>query len=574
MRSRAYIPATTAVERVLVVASGALPLTDVCRELIERGAAVSVCSALPQAAQTLRTTAFDVVLVSAREDANATALFLRLVKAEALGSPRVLLLVDPAEAGRYAHSVGQADELLASTLGARRIADATGVGSEEAAAAAVANVFNLPTVYQQPTTRILALPAGISRDLLPAGVASVERGETPDAIVLTAPLADAAISTWMSAATAAVLPVIDACGAFNGRADAAVSRLNGQGLAEALDAVKPITTRVQQLPESYFRTRDPKQMLLARLAVRERRLTCKRDPGIKSIIRYPDEAAIPGVEPHAEGLSRLGLLKRRFFDKLQCCPSCTSSRLTVREECAKCRSPDIAEEPIIHHLRCGYNGPERDYRQGSLLVCPKCTHHLEHFSVDYDKPGHLTVCNDCGHTTGEPEVGFKCLDCDGGFEAARASARVFSEYELTDAGRLAAMSPPLEGLPEAEPGPDQTGSIADRIARFTASNEARGQSCAALLIKLDPEGTVAAKIGQRRFGQSISLFSSLLPEVFTQNVEIVDSGSTFLVMLHGEDAAGVEASLPTVRRELEQHLAVDLYPQYYVFKNAELRALL
>lgn len=573
MRSRAYIPAVTAVERVLVVASGVLPLADVCRELIERGAAVSVCSALPHAAQTLRATAFDVILVSAREDANATALFLRLVKAEALGSPRVLLLVDPAEAGRYAHSVGQADEMLASTLGAKRIADATGVGSEAEAAAAT-HVLNLPTVYQQPTTRILALPAGISRDLLPAGVASVERGETPDAIVLTAPAADAAISSWISAATAAVVPVIDACGAFSSRADVSVSRLNGQGLAEALDAVKPISTRVQQLPETYFNSRDPKQMLLARLAVRDRRLVCKRDPGIKSIVRYLDETAIAGVEPHAEALSRLGLLKRRFFDKLQCCPSCTSSRLTVREECAKCRSPDIVEEPIIHHLRCGYNGPERDFRQGGLLVCPKCTHHLEHFSVDYDKPGHLTVCNECGHTTGEPEVGFKCLDCDGGFEAARAQSRVFSEYELTDAGRQAALAPPREGLPDVDPAPDQTGSIADRIARFTAMNDAKGRSCAALLIKLDPEGTVAAKIGPRRFGQSLSLFGSLLPEVFTQDVEIVDSGSTFLVMLHGEDATGVEASLPTVRRELEQHLAVDLDPQYYVFRNAELRALL
>ena len=141
------------------------------------------------------------------------------------------------------------------------------------------------------------------------------------------------------------------------------------------------------------------------------------------MVAYADETAVGGVLHQAEALARLGLLERRFFEKLQCCPSCSSSRLLVREECSKCRSADIVEEPIIHHLRCGYQGPERDFRAGRDMICPKCRQHCEHFSVDYDKPGSLVLCNGCGHTTGDAEVGFRCLDCTTGFEGDRAVTR-------------------------------------------------------------------------------------------------------------------------------------------------------
>ncbi len=98
-------------------------------------------------------------------------------------------------------------------------------------------------------------------------------------------------------------------------------------------------------------------MLLARLAVRDRAMTARRDPSLKEIVAYADDTAVGGALHQAETLARMGLLERRFFEKVQCCPSCSSSRLLVREECSKCRSADVVEEPIIHHLRCGYQGP-------------------------------------------------------------------------------------------------------------------------------------------------------------------------------------------------------------------------
>lgn len=566
MTARAHIQGKSAVARVLAVAPGA-GLAPVCLELMRRGASVSAIEGLAEAAAAARQFAFDVILVAARDDNNATALFLNLLKAEALGSPRILLLVDPERAAGFGHTLFQADETVSAALSPDKLADAAGFGAE----AEAPRTYNLPAVVAEVKTRILALPAALPRDLVPEGMAQVERGEVPDAVLITQAGASAAMAMWMSAATAAVVPVIDATGKLGARADASIDGLTPHSIAAAFAKVEPVSVRVKSLPDAYHRTRDARQMLLARLATRERGATASRDASAKQVISYRDEAAIGGLLAHAENLTRAGLLDRKFFDKLQCCPSCSSSRLLVREECSKCRSGDVCEEPIIHHLRCGRMGPERDYRQGRELICPKCRHHLEHFSVDYDKPGTLTLCNGCGHTTGEPEIGFSCLDCDSHFETAQAKTRTFHEYALTEAGREAAFAPPLGGYGDNQ---SDDNSVRERLRRFTSENRAAGRDCAALLIKLDPEGEIAARLGEKRFGQAVALYASLLHEVFEQEVEIVESATTFLVLISGEGADLVRAALPQVRRELEQHLSVDLAPRYHVFGPAEIASLL
>ena len=567
MKARAHLNGKAAIARVLAVAPAG-GLTPVCLELMRRGASVSAIEGLQEAAAAARLHAFDVILVAAREDSNATALLLNLLKAEALGSPRILLLVDPQRAASFSHALFQADETVSADLDAARLADATGLGAEPETPYA----YNLPAVIAEVKTKILALPTALPRDMIPEGMAQVARGEVPDAVVITQSGAAAAMASWMSAATAAVVPVIDATGQLGLRADASIDTMSPHSLAAAMAKVEPISIRMKSLPDAFHRTRDARQMLLARLATRDRAVSAARDPGSKQIISYPDESAIGGLLAHAENLTRAGLLERKFFDKLQCCPSCNSSRLVVREECSKCRSGDICEEPIIHHLRCGKMGPERDYRQGRELICPKCRHHLEHFSVDYDKPGMLTLCNGCGHTTGEPEIGFSCLDCASHFETGKAKTRSFYEYALTESGREAAFAPPLGGYGEAVDSEDR--SVRERLRRFTTSNRQAGSDCAAMLVKLDPDGEIAAKIGEKRFSQAVALYASLLHEVFEQEVEIVESATTFLVLISGEGAELVRAALPEIRRELEQHLSVDLAPRYHVFGPAEISSML
>lgn len=568
MTARVQVRGQSALTRVLAVASDAAALAPACVELIRRGASVSAVGTVPEASASVRREAFDVVMIAPGVEANAARLLIQIIRAEAIGAPRVLLLVEPDEASVFSPALVEADEALSAALPATRIADAAGIGVAELAPEATPN---LPATYAPPRHKILALPLGLPRDRLPPGVAHVERGEVPDAVILLEPAADSTITAWMSTAAAAVVPIVDATGRHEGRCDASIATASALGVADALERVAPLTARMRQLPDGFFRTRDERHMLLARLAVRDRALTAALSTEDRAIVRYRDEAAVPGVLAHAEGLARVGHLKRRFFEKLQCCGSCQSSRLLVREECAKCRSPDIAEEPILHHLRCGYQGPERDFSQGRDLVCPKCRGHLEHFSVDYDKPGALNLCNACGHTTGEPEVGFKCLDCADAFPADKAIVRSFHEYELTDAGRAAAFAPPLGGYGPAD---GTTGNPRERLRAFAAACRRDARPFAVLLAKLDPEGAVVARLGEKRVAPVAALYASLLREVFTDDVEIAESATSFLVMIRNETPERVSVALPDIRRELETHLALDLEPRYAVFGPDEIFTLL
>ena len=97
----------------------------------------------------------------------------------------------------------------------------------------------------------------------------------------------------------------------------------------------------------------------------------------------------------------------------------------------------------------------------------------------------------------------------------------------------------------------------DRLRRFIKSNAVKQTACSALMIKIDPDGETQKAIGAKRFHQALALYASVLREVFEQEVEIIESATTFLVLITDEKASSVETSLPEIRRELEQNLAVD-----------------
>ncbi len=556
------------VARVLVVAQDAAAVAPVCAEFMRRGAALGVVSDVRQTTEAVQANAYDTILVHAREGAPETLLLLQLLKAQAVGQPKILLLVDPEKATAYTQGAQLADAMLASTIAPARIAEVAGVEAE------APPELNLPAVAVEQKQTILCLPAPLSEELLPEGVRQQrERGQTPDLVVLTDPSGANLITSWMSAAAAAVVPVVDASGRAAHRADAAVSTLNGRGLAETIRAVEPMMERVRQLPESYFRTRDARAMLMARLAVREREMGPVRDPALKATFRFFDESAVAGVTPVAESLVRTGHMARRFFDRLHACPSCQSSRLSVREECSNCRSGDIHEEPIIHHLRCGYQGPERDFKlpDGSMK-CPKCTHALEHFSVDYDKPGALFICNDCNHTTGDAAIGFVCLDCEGHHDAEKVKTKTVYRYALTDAGKEAAFQPPIEerGGGEGAEGP----SVRERVRRFAQAHQASGKPYAVLMIRLDATGEARKAAGERLWTESVALYASILRELFNGSTEIIELGETWLVLVGDETREKVETALPDIRAELEKTMRTPLGARYDVLGADQLGAFL
>jgi hypothetical protein len=261
---------------------------------------------------------------------------------------------------------------------------------------------------------------------------------------------------------------------------------------------------------------------------------------------YDDAAVIPGAAKFAEELTALGLMERKFVDKVTICPHCASARMTVRENCAQCGGADIVEEPIIHHFKCACQGPERDFRRGPDLVCPKCLQQLKNFSVDYDRPGSIGVCRSCGHLSTEHRVGFLCLDCDSLVGARHVASRAIHSYRLTAAGRAAAVGE--TPLPDA---PDR--SIGARLRAFARRHGARGEPCSVLFARLRRPGDTPESGDAWR--QICGFFGHIMRECFTPETEIVEAAPVFLALLGRDRKDEVERHLPQIRERLLRHLA-------------------
>jgi hypothetical protein len=136
-----------------------------------------------------------------------------------------------------------------------------------------------------------------------------------------------------------------------------------------------------------------------------------------------------------------GFLAEHLVEVAHACPSCGSIQLLFRDGCETCASPDVRSVDLVHHFRCGHQGPETVFaaRHG-LYICPKCRRELRHFGLDYDKPGDVTVCGACGHTSAETSVYGRCLSCHAAFPARDAPKLRIFDYTLTGAGMHAVLS--------------------------------------------------------------------------------------------------------------------------------------
>jgi|GEM_PF-2034892 len=414
--------------------------------------------------------------------------------------------------------------------------------------------------------RLAAIPGPIGDSLLPRGTTVVQLHETPDILLLTEPNASALLMRRLGRAEAAIVPVIDATGRGRGtndqrRADTTVARPSPKAIEEAVEMLQPTVQRLRALPRWTMETEDPRLMLLARLFVRDRALAPRSEVNTRETFVYDDDAVIPGVAAIAEQLTTLRLMERKFADKLAICPHCASARLTVRENCSRCGDGNIVEEPIVHHLKCASQGPERDFRRGTELVCPKCLQQLNNFSVDYDRPGSIGICQSCGHLSTEHNVGFLCLDCDTHVQARNVDSRTIYSYHLTPAGRSAAAS--------ASPLPNSgDGSIGSRVRAFAKRQSALDHPCSVLFTRLLKPDDIPENGDAWR--QTCDFFGRIMRETFTLETEIIEAPPLFLALLARDAKADVEHYLPQIRKRLERHLSLAPKLELAVFSPDEL----
>lgn len=255
------------------------------------------------------------------------------------------------------------------------------------------------------------------------------------AIVIVAPVEDAFFSYLWRLNPLHLLPVFDACGGGRGRADIDATKLSASDAAVISNMIDSFRENREALHPDFWRSEDIGEKLLARIAVKGGTAKPVVAPRERSFVLFdvPLDEEIFNREMNKARAG--GFVSGEFFDRLHACPNCRSSRLNIREECIQCGGANLSEEAYLHHFTCAYQGREQDFQHRDGLKCPKCSKHLSHFSIDYDKPGFVTCCASCGHSASETNVAFVCMDCGIRTGGDAMPTRDVYAYSLTDQGR-------------------------------------------------------------------------------------------------------------------------------------------
>jgi len=209
---------------------------------------------------------------------------------------------------------------------------------------------------------------------------------------------------------------------------------DGSSLAELKERFAPIWRKLDEMP---FRSapEDRAELTLLRIAYsRETMIEARLAADSAWLVEYPLVGQASGILQRLDLLARLDLLQRQHFIRTHVCGKCSSARLHACEACPGCGGQDLADEPLVHHYRCGWKDAESRFVDGRSLVCPKCRRELRHFGVDYEKPGNVTMCRSCGAANAEPVVQFLCLDCGAATPSVDARSTDWHHYKLADEG--------------------------------------------------------------------------------------------------------------------------------------------
>ncbi len=233
-----------------------------------------------------------------------------------------------------------------------------------------------------------------------------------------------------------LLPIIDFTGQLDDiGVDLQLQPLDAEAERKMIEVMAEFYRKRQVLPAAIRHAMDDETRLLSYLYVRGLGLRSVCVPDQPQVYQFSQFVPQVQVRETADRLVEQGLLRREFVDRVHVCTSCGSARTNVREECSSCRSANLEEVAIVHHFACAYQGPPSDFRQqDGSLVCPKCQVALLHYGTDYDRPGKIHQCRDCGHSGSELLVGFKCFDCGAHYDGETMPAVDHYNYELAEKG--------------------------------------------------------------------------------------------------------------------------------------------
>ena len=126
-----------------------------------------------------------------------------------------------------------------------------------------------------------------------------------------------------------------------------------------------------------------------------------------------------------------GVLKRKLYDKIIFCPSCSSANVSIQYNCPHCKSFDIKKSALIEHIKCGYIDTEDHFQKGDKLICPRCKKELTVPDVDHHKAGVWCTCNQCAKSFDIPVPAHFCRECEENFSFDESIYKDVYSYSLT-----------------------------------------------------------------------------------------------------------------------------------------------
>ena len=358
------------------------------------------------------------------------------------------------------------------------------------------------------------------------------------------------------------------------RADLVLSDWSAPSLSAAILSVRPLVTRVSELPRLLIGPDRNGFSALALAYTRECSLVPLLRPDEPAAVAYPLLFGFDSARSTLEELADAGMLRRRFFERLHICQHCGSSRLHAREVCVKCHSSHLVEQSLVHHYACGHQAVQSAFASGASYICPKCRKELRHYGVDYDKPGRVMCCSCCGDTMTEPQVKFICFDCHRSTSGDHAGFRDWYEYDLLPDGIAAVKS---GRLPSADSEDARLGrTLRDfrllvrhslSVARYTG----RPVSAARLIVDTTD---LATKVGQR----GVSPVCELLRDVAVQNLREHDIVATLpdavLVCMPETDETAAKAAINHIQRTVAAAVRPKLNMTVEIFPDLQIDQLL
>lgn len=127
-------------------------------------------------------------------------------------------------------------------------------------------------------------------------------------------------------------------------------------------------------------------------------------PAVDSLLDTTDQETVDILD----SLAANGILIKEPYEKFYIDPE-NMFQLVPTERCPHCDSAEIIRGQLVEHFACGYVGLDKDFKQDSRYICPKCRKDLRLIGTDYRNIGIHYRCQDCNEVFTTPVVKWRNL---------------------------------------------------------------------------------------------------------------------------------------------------------------------